>query len=247
MADRFIDQDETQIYGPYTSRRIRTRVVGLVPAFDVALDYLADQLDIATVAVKTTVDGARTHDARLRRGAQEKTPLLKQAISLLGRYSKHLDGHAPGTIDRKVFFVADGTASGVGRAAASVLLAVTHIAGKLQDPDSNVADRLRWHGDFTTMMTNLGPVVEHAHDVRTDRREVTPEVEAARQAWMQHYLAARECVTCVLRLTGRLDLLSSIFHDLAVPANARVTAIPDSDGADDDDEDGADDESAPSS
>jgi hypothetical protein len=25
MADRFIDQDETQIYGPYASKRIRTQ------------------------------------------------------------------------------------------------------------------------------------------------------------------------------------------------------------------------------
>jgi hypothetical protein len=243
MADRFIDQDETQIYGPYAARRIRTRVVGLVPAFDGALLFMADELEAATLAVKSAVDDARTHDARLRRGVQQKTPLLKQAIGLLGRFSKHLDGHAPGAIDRKVFFTADGTASGVGKGAASVLLAVTHITGKLDDPGCGVGDRERWLGDFATMMTSLGPVVEHAFDVRTDRRDRTPAVEAARQAWMQHYLAARECVTAVLRLTGRLDRLPTIFHDLAVPANARVTSIPDDAG--DEDDDAGDEEDAP--
>ncbi len=132
----------------------------------------------------------------------------------------------------------------MGKGAASVLLAVTHIAGKLQDPASGVGDRDRWHGDFTTMMTSLAPVVEHAFDVRTDRRDRTPGVEASRQAWMQHYLAARECVTCVLRLTGRLDRLSTIFHDLAVPANARVTSIPD-DAAGDADDDAGDEDDTP--
>jgi hypothetical protein len=244
MADRFIDQDETQIYGPYAARRIRTRVVGLVSAFDTALHYLADQIETATAAVKSAVDEARTQDAMLRKGVQQKTPLLKQAIALLGRFSKHLDGHPPGAIDRKVFFTTDGTASGVGRGAAAVLLAITHIARKLEDPGSGVGDRDRWLGDFTTMMTSLGPVVEHAFDVRTDRRDRTPTVEAARQAWMQHYLAARECVTSVLRLTGRLDRLPTIFHDLAVPANARVVEIPD-DGDDEGDEGDEEDTPAP--
>ena len=31
MADKFIDQDETQIYGSYAAKRIRTRLVGLIP------------------------------------------------------------------------------------------------------------------------------------------------------------------------------------------------------------------------
>jgi hypothetical protein len=241
MADRFIDQDETQIYGPFAARRIRTRVVGLVVECDPALSYLADQIDAATLAVANAVAAARTDDAELRRGVRQKTPLLKQATGLLGRFSKHLDGHAPGAVDRKVFFTADGTARGVGRGAAAVLLAVTQIAGKLQNQNSGVRDRESWQDEFTRMMTNLGPVVEYAEDARTDRRDRTPEVEAARQAWMQIYLAARDCVTCVLRLTGRLDRLSTIFYDLAVPANTRLTTIPD----DNDDDEPIDDEPTP--
>jgi hypothetical protein len=205
-----------------------------------------DSARATTVEVKNAVDAARTHDAKLRKGVQQKTPLLEQANGLLGRFSRHLDGHAAGAIDRKVFFTADGTARSVGKSAAAVLLAVTHIAGKLQDPNCGVRDRETWHGEFENMMIILGPVVENAQDVRTDRRDRTPEVEAARQVWMQYYLAARECVACVFRLTGRLDRLSTIFHDLAVPANTRLTEIPD-DGDDDggDADDGDDDEIKP--
>jgi hypothetical protein len=227
MTDRFIDQDETQIYGPYASKRIRA-LIGLIAAFDAGLAHLADEIDAATAAVKEAVTSARDKDAELRDGVQKKIPALAQSLDLLGRFSKHLNAHPAGAVDRKVFFTADGTVGGIGRSAPRVLLAITHITGKLDPankPAVNSADT--WHQDFSIMMNALGPVVERADDARTDRRGVTPEVEAARQAWLQVYVAARAGVECVLRLTGKLDQLSNIFYDLTVPATAKITSIPD--------------------
>lgn len=226
MADRFIDQDETQIYGPYAARKIRRKVVGLIPAFDDGLEHLAQGIEDATAEVKTAIGGARGKDADHRQGVQQKTPTLKQAIHLLGRFSKHLDGHPRGAVDRKVYFVADGTAGGVGRGAQKVLLAVTHITSELNLATCPVRDRVTWHQEFSAMATAFAPVVEHADDARTDRRELTPEVEAARKAWMNVYLAARSGVECVLRLSGKLSMLPAIFYDLAVPAGAKVTSAP---------------------
>jgi hypothetical protein len=228
MTDRFIDQDETQIYGPYASKRIRARLIGLIAAFDAGLTHLADEIDAATAAVKEAVTTARDKDAELRDGVQKKVPALAQSLDLLGRFSRHLDGHAVGVVDRKVFFTADGTVGGIGRSAPRVLLAITHITGKL-DPKNKppVSSADTWHTDFSAMMNALGPVVERADDARTDRRGVMPEVEAARQAWLQVYVAARAGVECVLRLTGKLDQLSNIFYDLTVPINTKLTSIPD--------------------
>lgn len=226
MADRFIDQDETQIYGPYASSKIRKKVIGLIPAFDPALQHLAGELDAATAAVQAAITAARDKDSSLRQGVRQKAPALKQALALLGRFSKHLDGHPQGAVDKKVFFTTDGTASGVGKSAMRVLLAVTHITGKLKLPATVVSDRDAWAKEFESTMAQLGPVVEHADSARTDRRDLTPEVEAARQAWMQTYLAVRDGVASVYRLTGKLDRLSGVFYDLAVPATAKVTAPP---------------------
>jgi len=181
MADKFIDQDETLIYGPYAARKIRTRVVGLVPEFDAGMTYLADQIDAATAAVQSAIEAARGRDAEIRAGAHTKTPVLKQARGLLGSFSKHLSSHERGEIDRKVFFTADGTATGVGRGAQQVLLAITNINARLQNPNAKVRERVVWQQRFSEMMTALAPVLEHADDARTDRREITPEVEAARQ------------------------------------------------------------------
>jgi hypothetical protein len=41
MSDRYIDQDETIVYGAHASMRIRSHVKGLIKAFDPALKVTA--------------------------------------------------------------------------------------------------------------------------------------------------------------------------------------------------------------
>ncbi|MCC6553197.1 MAG: hypothetical protein IT372_09280 [Polyangiaceae bacterium] len=84
MADRFIDQDETQIYGPYAVKRIRAKVVGLVPEFNDGMTYLADRIDAATQAVKAAIDAPRQ--------TGKTTALLTLAAELTaeGRYAAAL-------------------------------------------------------------------------------------------------------------------------------------------------------------
>lgn len=224
MTDKFIDQDETQIYGPHASKRIRQRLVGRISAFDSALLYIADQIDVATAAVGSAVAAARSKDAETRQGTKTKGPLLKDAKRLLGRFSKHLSAHDD--IDRHIFFTRDGTAKGVGDGAQNVLLAITHIALKLTDSKWGVRDRSHWHNQFDDMMKSLAPAVEFAGDARADRQSLTPEVEAARQTWLNTYISAKNIVEGVLRQLGWLEQMPIFFYDLRVPAGAKVTETP---------------------
>lgn len=226
MADRFIDQDEVTIYGPYASKRIRTRLLGLIPEYDPALTYAADQIDAQTAAVKSAVEAARGTDASRRQGVRSKAPLLKQARALLGKFSTHLGAHDAGAIDRKVFFTKDGTAGGVGKAAPDVVLAVTHITTKLASPGFAVRDAAHWHGRFDAMTKSLAPVVAFADDARIDRQSLTPEVEATRQVWLNGYIAAKAVCESLLRHLGRVDQLRLYFYDLQVPAGTKVTEPP---------------------
>ena len=226
MTDRHIDQDETQIYGAHTSTKIRSLVLGLVPVFDPALQHLATEIDNATAAVATAVSSARGTDTVLRKGVKDKSAALASAIGVLGRFSKHLGTHKEGTLDRKAFFPADGTAKGAGTTPPRVLLALEHLSGEITKKSHPLSDRDRWLEEVTVAITELSPVVTDAESARTERRLLTPEVESARQAWLQVYKASRCAVECVLRLTGKVDMLSIVFHDLAVPASAKVTEVP---------------------
>ncbi|MBI4613140.1 MAG: hypothetical protein HY720_05970 [Planctomycetes bacterium] len=226
MTDRYIDQEETHIYGPYAVKKIASVVKGLVPECDGALEHMAANVEKATTAVKGALKLARTAGAGVRKGAKERKPALAGAIDVLGRFSSHLDGHKKGAVDRKTYFTKDGTAAGVGRATADVLLALGHIHGELTKDGSPVKNSTDWAADFGAAIGALTPVADHADAARTDRRESTPEIEAARAAWLLVYGAAKLVVEAVLRLTGKLQLMSEVFHDLAVAGNAKVTAPP---------------------
>ncbi|MDC0749910.1 hypothetical protein [Polyangium mundeleinium] len=226
MADRFIDQDEVTIYGPYASNKIRKKLLGLIPEYDSALNYAADQIDVHTDAVKSAVEAARGTDAWRRQGARSKAPLLKQARALLGKFSTHLGAHDNGAVDRRVFFTKDGTAGAVGKAAADVVLAVAHITTKLAAPGCAVRDAAHWHGRFDAMTKSLAPVVAFADDARIDRQSLTPEVETARQVWLNGYVAARALCESLLRHLGRVDKLRLYFYDLQVNAGTKVTEPP---------------------
>lgn len=215
MADRYIDYDETQIYGPEAGRQIRKRVVKLLPKFDAALGYVADELDDATAQVGKLLGSTRGHDAERRAGSRQKAPLLEEALVVLGRFSKHVEAHKSG-VDRKRFFP-EGSKTAVGRSAPRVLLALTHIAELLGQKDSPVREAKEWHKEISAAAAALAPVVAHSDSARAARRDITPALLQAREAWLQVYAAAKGTVEAVLRLTGKLHLMPVVFSDLAVP------------------------------
>lgn len=226
MADKFIDLDETQIYGPYSARMIRGRLEGLVPEFDPALKYVANEIEHATSEIKQLIEDSRHASANVRQVSQTKGPILRQATTLLGRFSKHLDTHNRGEIDRRTYFPEDGTATGVGKSAPRVLLALGRISTMLQKTDCPVRDHERWQNEISEVIQALKPIIEHSQNAKTERLGVTPELENSRQAWLHVYAAAKFTVEAVLRLTGKLHLMSTIFYDLAVPGTVKVTEIP---------------------
>lgn len=225
MADRYIDQEETQIYGPHASKQIRGLAMKLVPAYDGALKHIVEELDSATAAVAKVISASRDTQSDRREGIERREPLLSEALKLIGRFSKHLDGHKAGVIDRQRF-LPGGVIAGIGKSAPRVLLALSHMAQELSRKDSPVTDAKVWQKEFAAAAATLAPAVAHAGDAAAARRDITPAVEEARSAWLQIYVAARCTVEAVLRLTGKLNLMTVIFYDLAVPGHAKVVAPP---------------------
>lgn len=226
MADRFIDKDETKIYGEYAAKKIRRVVVGLIPPFDAGLKHVANELDKATKTVADAVAAAHDADTAIRKQTKNKLPALDGALDVLKRFSAHLDTHPANTVDRKAFFTGTGTVSGIGRSANKVLATLQHIAAQLAKPKSGVSNAKAWSKEISAAVDKLAPATEDADAARTARSQATPEVEESRRAWLQTYTATKAVVEGVLRLSGKLDLMPKVFHDLAVPSGAKVTAAP---------------------
>jgi len=226
MTDRYIDLDETQIYGPHASGMIRTRVIGLLDKLDGGLEFFAGEIDGTTQTLGAMLSTSREASAEVRGGTKEKGSVLAGGVRVLGRFSTHLASHPDGAVDRKTFFPEDGTAGGVGRGASRVLLALGRIATELKKSKCEVSDKKRWLEEVSEAMTALAPLVQHSNNAKTERRAATPELAAAREAWLQTYMAAKSVVEGVLRLTGNLHMMPTIFHDMAVPGTAKITEAP---------------------
>jgi len=225
MPDRYIDHEETLIYGPYAARKIKAVAMGLLPEFDGALGYLAKEISGATDGMERALQNTRRTDSLRRIGVKDKGPALEQALDVIKRFSRHLGAHKAGVVDKKRFFPW-GTATEIGTSSPRVLLALSHLATELLARDSGVTDAKTWHKEIAEAAAELSPVIAHADSARTTRRGQTTELEQARTAWMQIYLAARCTVEAVLRLRGKLHLLPTIFYDLTVPGDTKVTAPP---------------------
>jgi hypothetical protein len=225
MADRYIDYEETQVYGPHASQKIRALALELVPSYDAALKYIADELDAANAGMAKALGGARPAEVIGRSVGKKKEPPLPQALALIGRFSSHLDSHVPGTVSRKDFLPSEVRES-ISRSAPRVLLTLSHIAEELAKPDCPVRDAKSWHDEFAAAAAALSPAMERSDKAHSQEREITPALEQARSAWPQVYVAAKCTVEAVLRLTGKLHLMTVIFYDLAVPDAAKVTAPP---------------------
>jgi len=199
----------------------------MVPQFDPALEFACEAIVTATKEVALAVADARTADARWRQGSRDKEPAVDGALTLLGRFASHLDAHPRGAVDRKRFFPPDGRMHPVRkRSPRKILVAVEHVTAEIKKRDSGVIDPGAWHKEFTRAVDTLAPIVEQTDSARAARRRITPEVRQARAEWLQAYNATKCLVEAVLRLTGRLDLMPQVFHDLAVPSTAKVTEIP---------------------
>jgi len=152
--------------------------------------------------------------------------VLDASVALLNRFSAHLDAHPSGTVQRKAFFLSDGTVSGVGRSAPRVVLALAHISTELKKPTSPIKDAGNWQKDFENQLAVLSPVTDLGHAAQADKKITTIEVEAARAAWLHVYKGAKKVCDGVLSMAGKRALLKTVFWDMSVPADTKLTHDP---------------------
>jgi hypothetical protein len=108
----------------------------------------------------------------------------------------------------------------------SVVLALGRIATELKKTDYKVCEVAAWTAELDDLVAALTLLVAHSDNAQTARTEATPELAAARQAWLGNYVADKHGVECVLRLAGKVHLMPTVFHDLAVPLTTQVTKPP---------------------
>lgn len=226
MSDRYADNVEIPIYSDYAAKRVKTKVVGVYPALDSALQSTITELDTRKAAFVSLLQGVHQLDADKHTGIADRHPKFIAGWNMLKRFLSHLGAHEEGSIDKTQFIRPTGTLEGIKRSPMHVAAALDWIAKSLDTQNSPVEGAATWKTRVEQAREDLKTAFALVDDAAGDRTETTPTLEAARKAWLQAYMALKLLVEAALRLAGKPVKLELYFYDMRVSEQAKVTQAP---------------------
>ena len=229
MSDTFIDQYEREIYGQIFIRR--------AGRWAAEQDLDDDERAIVRVAIAwveeanapiiVLVAERNAGTIENRAAAVGKQPTVSQArglvVSLDGKLQE-LVGRSH-VIDRQAFRFPTAVKSTTRRVSglATTIFAGVKLCAHYADKHPELA---AYHDELAAAAQGLSSNLDHAADTSRELGALTPELQLACKAWDQAYGAAKSLLRGLLAMRGELGLLRYFFHDLAVPANTRLSADP---------------------
>lgn len=223
MADPYIDQVETQIYGKYAREQMQKVCMGRIPKLDATVEFAIAQQAQADADMKAVLD-KQPKPASL----EDASAVLEEARDTVIRFGAYLGSLKGYPVSPKVFF-RNETPSDVARKRLVKLAAsVEHIAAEI--PKHDAIKDPTWLKDFKGVSKKLETLKGAQQDSKLEKADLGPEVAAQREKWLSVYNANKLLIRGLLGHAGKADLLPLVFDDLAeVHRAAGVSdAVPDS-------------------
>ena len=216
MADPYIDKFETILYGRFSAAQILALLIGLDPDLDGALQVMSNRITAATDAMEAALKKAGDLDdvTYTSTSAGPADPVanarrvLRQAVNYAGSRD---DGDAI----VKEMLRGDTIGTVVKRRPVKLAGALGNALAGIEKHKSALTEHADWTAKLTAAKKTLDTLNESVRKARTDRRAMTPEIAATRDAWLVVYGSAKDIVSGVLRGKGRLSMLHEVFDDLA--------------------------------
>lgn len=208
MADPYIDQFETQIYGKYCREQMQKVCVGRLPELDTMVEFAMAQQARADAEMKLVLDKqpkpASTEDA---------AAVLEEARDTVVRFGAYLGSLKGYPVSPKVFFRNETPSEVARKRLVKLAAAVEHIAAEI--PKHEAIKDPSWAKDFKALAKKLDALKGAQQDAKVEKADLGPEVSAARERWLAVYNANKLLIRGLLAHAGKPDLLSLIFDDLA--------------------------------
>lgn len=215
MADTYIAPHETLSYGPFAVRQIEIVVLGLDPDYDPVLRTMSERMLSVTELVSQALGRAGRLTLATFKPATGEADVVESARDVLRRLVGYIDSQPDGARIRQLLIGRKAT-SEVTRLRPSKLLGVlAHALKVLDDERASLPEATQRIAEVRASRASLEALDRQVRGGRAGRRQMTPEVRAARENWLTMYAALKLLVESVLRLRGRTERMSEIFDDLA--------------------------------
>ncbi|MBI4617447.1 MAG: hypothetical protein HY720_27800 [Planctomycetes bacterium] len=222
--DKYIDNGETQIYGPKLRKNLDSEFVKSSAEVRRFLRYLTRLQANADKTMASAMGKSRVATSDLRTAAIEKSPAAEKARKLLTGLHKHLsskqdieewDG------DMKLFFPKGLT--GVGQSA-SDLKSALRVAREGLGEDGSVPDAKKFIGLLGGAAARLKEESEKTGEAMKTAQRGLSEQSAEKKSWILRYRGIALIVEGVLTIEGRAKRLASVVPHLAVPSGKKKGA-----------------------
>lgn len=222
--DRYIDNNETQVYGPKLSANIRRKFTEMGPVQALML-HCCTQLDAATETMRVAMVGERNAGSVRSALAEEKLPAVAAARSELKTFSLMLTAHKsdekqPWNGDPNLFV--PGGIGAVGKGARALKVA-TETARAQLEADLHVPGRAGWIERLDAQLESLGPLVDRTDGVTKAHHDALSEQSSEKKAWLRAYRGACLIVEGVLTSLGRESEYASMVPHLNARGSRKLT------------------------
>lgn len=214
MADPYIDQFETQSYGPFAVAQVRALAMGVHPSYDALFEHLTGVVVDRTKTLGALVDRAEKHVLVTYKSEREAgaVPVALDTLRKLVSYAQSRDGGDDIAAD----ILGSLTFTAVARLRPTRVPAVLEGALKAVEKHSaSLPEHAAWTKRLRAAHKAVTELNTRVRTSRSARREMTPDIAEAREAWLTAYAALKLAVESALRFQGKTHLMTEIFDDLA--------------------------------
>jgi hypothetical protein len=237
MADPYIDQYETLIYGKFAREQMHEVCIGKRKALDGMVHFAIAAQEKADEDMKAVLDKQPRADPELDAAA-----VLEGARDSIVRFGSHLESLKGRPVDPKLFFRGEAPSVLARRRLTKLTAAVGTIVAEIKNNKDKIRDAKLWLSELEEVHGKLEILEKAQRAKKVEKADLGPEVAAAREAWLTVYGANKLLIRGLLAHLGKPELLPLIFDDLAevhrvsgvsdeVPAAPAVPASPGADPA----------------
>lgn len=223
MPDDYIDNSETQVYGPFAEASI-----AVLGDLDPIITRLVAGMHEVDGAMYEALRAATTADGNIALAVDAKGPIGLECVTTMNAFHDLLKGWTAAAMLRAPLteFFADGTKASGGSTPALRIVGLARIIDATTRYD--VPGREAWVTRFTDLRTRLTEAVAASNAARRDRKPATEQLAQARDRWLRQYRATKLIVEGLLVLAGREAEYRSFFKDLQVgtPSTGSTTTDP---------------------
>jgi hypothetical protein len=214
MADPYIDQYETVAYGKFAVGQILSLVVGLDADADSFVKVTASRLLSDTESMWTALSKVGSLEI-VTYSAEDSAKILEQSKSTLRKLVAYADSRDDGNDILRDILQGDTMSAILRRRPVKLAAALEHALVAIKKHQASLPEHASWSQNIANAHQTLVALNGHVRKARTDRRNMTPEIDVARNTWLKRYASTKLIIRGILEPMGKADMMPEIFDDLA--------------------------------